>query len=491
MAKKPSKRTRIQGDVNITNGDLVAGDKTIAHDGDDSFPVSDRPARKKRASKPKNRDINNLDVSRGDVVFGDKIIKFFQENLNIYVFKDIQQLALFLGFLILISGAIGGGYWYSIQPKKMTGNYNIAIAQFGEIQADGTIQPSQYAARIRSRLFNFLDGEYKISGLGLNVQVANANMPLIIEDSQAEKLANKINADIVIYGTVSVQQSKDQADFQPRFYVAEQPDTKEITGTSKLAVPITFAISELNTDDGLNSQLRTRTEILFNFTKALIYFSQKDYDLASRTMDSAILAAEDLPDPFDGQEVLYLLEAKIDIQQKDYDKANQMLDQAFELNPNYARAHLARGNIYYEQGQIIYEADKPATYHEDLLLKAKTEYEAALNTPDQPEGAYIPIKARTNLGNVCFNLALIHGGDAELFSQATSHYTYVVKEFERTQDPFLKSYAAIAYSGLGGIYKTDGKIDQALEAYQQAYKLTDEADFKQGIKRQIESLQGK
>jgi tetratricopeptide (TPR) repeat protein len=491
MAKKLSKRTRIQGDVNITNGDLVAGDKTIAHDSDDSVPVSERPARKKRASKLKNRDINQLDVAEGDVVFGDKIIKFFQENLNIYVFKDIQQLALFLGFVILVSGAIGGGYWYSVQPKKMTGSYNIAIAQFGEIQDDGKIKPSQYAASIRSRLFNFLDGEYKISGLGLNVQVANANMPLIIEDSQAEKLANKINADIVIYGTVSVQQSKDQADFQPRFYVAEHPDTKEITGTSKLAVPITFAISELNMDDGLNSKLRTRTEILFNFTKALIYFSQKDYALASRTIDSAISVAENLPDPFDGEEVLYLLEAKIDIQQKDYDEANQMLDQAFELNPNYARAHLARGNIYYDQGKIFYEADKPAIYHEDLLFKAKTEYEMALNAPDQPEGAYIPIKAQTNLGNVYFNLALIHGGDAELFSQATSHYAYVVKEYEHTKDPFLKSYAAISYSGLGGIYETDRKIDQAREAYEQAYKLADEPEFEQRIKKQIESLQGK
>jgi tetratricopeptide (TPR) repeat protein len=490
MAKKLSKRTRIQGDINIENGDFVAGDKTISHGGDDQ-PVGSA-AHKKRLPGLQDRDANStLDVAGGDVVLGDKIIKFFQENLNIYVFKDIQQLALFLGVVIFIAGATGGGYWYSKQPKKMTGDYNIAIAQFGEIQADGTIQPSQSAARIRSRLFNFLDGEYKTSGLGLNVQVTNVNMPLIIEDSQAEKLANKINADIVIYGTVSLQQNKDQADFQPRFYVAEQSDTKEITGTSKLAVPITFAISDLNSDSGLNSKLRTRTEILFNFTKALIYFSEKDDSSALRTVNSAISTAEDLSEPFDGEEVLYLLAAKIYIQQSEYENADQMLDQALKLNPKYARAYLARGNIYYDQGKIFYEKDKPATYHEDLLLKAKTEYETALNAPNQPEGAYILIKARTNLGNVLYNLGLIHGGDAELFSQATSHYTYVVKEYEQTQDPFLESYAAIAYSGLGGIYKTDGKIDQALEAYQQAYKLTDEADLKQRIKKQIESLQGK
>ena len=136
--RKTSKRTEIKGDVHIEDGDLVAGDKTIVHGDADSG--ADKPVKNRRASRAKSRDIDGgLDVRGGDVVFGDKVIKFFQDTLNIYVFKDVKQLALFLGFLLVVAGSLAGAYWYSKQPKPMSGNYNIAIAQFGEIQADGLL----------------------------------------------------------------------------------------------------------------------------------------------------------------------------------------------------------------------------------------------------------------------------------------------------------------------------------------------------------------
>lgn len=492
MAKKPSKQNSIQGDINITNGDFVAGDKTLLHKEGGQNLTFENPTNKKHTTRPKSRNVNgNLDVSGGDVVFGDKIIKFFQESLNIYVFKDVRQLVVFLGFLILVSGTIGGTYWYSIQPKKLTGDYNIAIAQFGEIQEEGKIKPSQNAEKIRMKLFRGLQSEYDGSVLGFSVQVENKNMPLVTTDSDARKLAKKVNADIVIYGFVTVQPDGKHANFLPQFYVVEHLDTEEITGTSALAVELPFDLSELNSEDELNSQLRVRAEILFNFTKALIYYSQKDYSTALRTLNLAIKSAETLPETFEGQEVLYLLAAKAYTRQTDYENANQMLDQALLLNPDYARAHLGRGNIYYQQGKIIPQEGQPPAYNQDLLFKAKTEYELALQSFDGSEDPYIPIKARTNLGNVFLNLAFIHNGDAGLFAQATDHYLYVVHEFQRTKDPFLHSYAAIAYAGLGGIYQQNGEIDQALAAYQQAYALADDPEFTQEIARQIESLKRK
>jgi tetratricopeptide (TPR) repeat protein len=290
---------------------------------------------------------------------------------------------------------------------------------------------------------------------------------------------------------VTVQPDGKHANFLPQFYVAEHPDTEEITGTSALAVELPFDLSELNSEDELNSQLRVRAEILSNFTKALIYYSQKDYTASLRTLKLATKSAETMPETFEGQEVLYLLAAKAYTRQTDYENANQMLDQALVLNPNYARAHLGRGNIYYQQGKIIPQAGKPPAYNQDLLLKAKTEYELALQSFDGSEDPYIPIKARTNLGNVFLNLGFIHNGDADLLAQATDHYLYVIGEFQRTKDPFLRSYAAIAYSGLAVMDEQGGKVEQALAAYQQAYSLTDDPDVMQEIARQIESLERK
>ncbi|HSL43710.1 MAG TPA: hypothetical protein VK897_09780 [Anaerolineales bacterium] len=473
-----AKRTRIQGDVNITNGDFIAGDKTISHNRSQG---PERPAAKKDVSHPKSSNTTrDLEVSGGDVVFGDKIIKFFQKNLNIYLFRDVQQLALFLGFLIVVSGTMGGAYWYSIQPKKMTGDYNIAIAQFGEIQEDGRIKSSKNAEKIRSTLFDFLDSEYRAAGLGLTIQVEYENLPLIREDAQAEKLADQINADIVIYGNVSVHGNK--AEFMPRFYVAERPDTRELTGQNELAHPIEFKISELGAQDILNTELRTRTEILFNFTKGLIYFSEKELEYAHQSIQTAIAAAEKPPQPFGGQEVLYLFAAHIQASRKDYATANQSLEKALSLNPQYARAYLARGNFFYLQATSVYPPDL------ELLKRAQAEYMIAYEMPNQPLGAYIPAKAHYSLGNVLSVRAQVENNDPTLFAQAMENYLYVVREYERTQDPILEKLLDESYYGIGAIYQKQGATDQAVEAYQKAYELTNDLEFKAEIELRMNEV---
>lgn len=417
------------------------------------------------------------DVKDSNIVVGDGNIITTIKN---FVFRDTKQLIITIVTLLLVMGSISGGYWYSKQPRKMTGNFNIAIAQFGEIQADGSVKPSAKAEKISSTLFNFLDSEYRASGLGLTVQVAHKNMPLIIEDSQAEELAGKANADIVIYGNISVLGN--QAEFSPRFYVAEQSDAKEMTGQNELAYPIEFDISNLGSGNEVHTELRTRAEILFNFTKGLIYYSKEDMDAALRSVQTAISVAEKLPEPFKGEEALYLLAAKIKISQEDMEGANQMLDQALEMNRNYARAYLARGNIFYTQAI-------EANFDAELLDKAKIEYTKAYEAPDQPEGAYIPIKAHTTLGNVLVVKAQ-QTNNPELFSQAVEHYLYVTEEYERTKDPFLRSYAEVAYFGLGAAYERQGHQSKAIEMYERAYDLTESEEFKSRIKDQIKAAQG-
>jgi predicted negative regulator of RcsB-dependent stress response len=420
----------------------------------------------KNESSPKPSINVEGDVKDSNIIIGDSNIVTVIRN---YIFRDTRQLIVFVVIFLLVSSGIAGAYWYSQQPQKMTGNYNIAIAQFGEIQADGKIKPSSSAEKISSTLFDFLDSEYQASGLGLDVQVAHKNMPLIQEDSQAKKLAEEVHADIVIYGNVFVQNN--DAEFSPRFYVAEHPDTRELTGQEELAYPIPFNISELSIGDDINAELRVRTEILFSFTKALIYFSQNDMNSSLQAIQTAISAAEKLDQAFAGEEVLYLVAAKVYLKQKDYDNADQMLHQALALNPQYARAYLGRGNMYYAQG--AYE-------------EAKIEYELAYQAPGQPEGAYIPIKAHTGLGNVLVVLAQ-NAKDPVLFAEATEHYRYVINEYERTKDPILRSYTAISYFGLGAAYERQNKIDEAIEAYQQAYSLTDDQSFKERITKEIEA----
>ncbi len=418
------------------------------------------------------------DVKDSNIVVGDGNIITVIRN---YLFRDTRQLVIFISIFLLVSGGIAGGYWYSKQPSKMTGNFNVAVAQFGEIQENGSIKSSLHAEKISSTLFGFLDSEYQASGLGLDVQISHKNMPLIQEDAQAKELAKKVNADIVIYGNVFVQGNS--AEFSPRFYVAERPDTKELTGQEELANPIAFNLSQLGTQDQVNAEIRARTAILLNFTKSLIYVSKKDSDSALRAVQTAITTAEKLPRPFAGQEVLYLLAAKILTGQNETDKANEMLDQSLILNPNYARAYLARGNIYYIQANN-------SNFDSQLLEKAKAQYELAYQATDQPESAYIPIKAHAALGNIFVVLAQ-KDNDQNLFSEAIKNYKYVVDEYQRTQDPYLKSYASIAYFGLGAAYERQGKVQDAVDSYKKASELTEDMEFKDRIEKQIEAVQAK
>ncbi len=481
MARKQSRTTHVKGDINVKNGDVVAGDKNIKLEDDRNVSSAEISTAKQRGRKAKKSQVihGNLEVQDGDVVFGDKIIQFLQKTLNVYLFKDLKQLAFFLGVVILVVSGISGGIWYSRQPRVMDGDFNIAVAQFGEYQPDGTIKPSARAEKISNTLFNFMDGEFQASNFGLKVQTSHKNMPLILEDSQAKALAKKVHADIVIYGNIFSQDN--QAEFSPRFYVAEKADANELTGQDELASPIDFDILQLNTEDQINNVLRTRAKILFYFTKSLIYFSQNNPDPALQAIQTAISSAENLPKPFAGEEVLYLVAAKIHISRKEFEIANKLLEQALILNPNYARAHLARGNIYYTLAN-------DANFDSELLGKALAEYQLAYQAKDQPEGAYIPIKAHTALGNIYVVMAE-KTDDPDLYSKAFENYDAVINEYSQTKDPFLQSYAATAYFGLGGAYEYQGNIEQAIKAYQRAYDLAEDPVFKERIRKQIATAQ--
>ncbi len=398
--------------------------------------------------------------------------------LNIYIFKDLRQLALFLAAFVVLVGAIGAGVWVSKRPSKMTGNFNIAVAQFLELQPDGSYKPSATAEKIGSNLFDYLDSEYRASGL--TVQVAHDKMPPVRGEADAERLTDQVNADIVIFGTVSVQGA--QAEFSPRFYVAEQPDTQEMTGQSELAYPIQFNLSDLGSEDEILAQLRSRTTILLDFTKGLIYLSKGDFDRAENSNADAIAQAQKLSAPFEGQEVLYLLAARIQMSQGHDEQAFQFLDQALALNPNYARAYLARGNIFYTQAV-------KANFQTDLLDQALNEFTRAFEAPNQPEGANIPIKAHTSLGNVLVIKAQ-QTNEAGLFSQAVEHYNYVTGEYRDTKDPFLRGFASVAYFGLGAAYERQGRTAEAVENYGCAYVLTDDQEFRSRIQGQIKAAQG-
>jgi tetratricopeptide (TPR) repeat protein len=380
--------------------------------------------------------------------------------------------------LVIVAGGLAYLYNASQKPARMTGNFNIAVAQFGEVTGQGIV-PSARATQIGKLLFDFLDSEYKATDFGLEIQVAHEKIGILTEDSEAEQLASDINADIVIYGNIFTDGN--QAALSPRFYITDRPDTGELTGQHQLALPLQFDPSSLNFPDTVNAELRTRAAILVFFTEGLSYLSSDDPNGASHSFQQAIREAES-HGPYEGQEVLYLLATVTSERQGNIEQAGKYLDEAFRLNPEYARAYLARGNMYYAEALRT-------SNDEGLLNQAIAEYEKAIKAHDQPAGAYITEKADVALGNV-YVLRAQETGDPGLYAQAIDRYEQIVTRYEKTANERIREMAAHAYFGLGIAYERQNNYTQAESAYQQCVNLTGDSQTKSRCELQLEIIKG-
>jgi tetratricopeptide (TPR) repeat protein len=410
---------------------------------------------------------------------GDRAIQIGQ------VFGDVvlQLLSPKTAITILVAlaiAAISVFYLYSIaqKPDRMTGDFNIAVAQFGEVTDEGIVSSSP-ATQISKLLFDFLDSEYKATDFGLDIQVAHKKIGILTEDREAEQLAYDIGADIVIYGSVFV--IGDEAILSPKFYIADQPDTGELAGQHRLALPIQFTISSLGFRDEINAELRSRAATLVSFTEGLVYLSDDDLDKALHCFREAVREAESWG-PFEGQEVLYLFAAVTNRLQGNFEKAAEYLDQALSLNPEYARAYIARGNIYYAQAL-------QASFDESLLDQALVEYERALEAQDHPAGAYVTEKVNTSLGNI-YVIRAQQTNDPELFARAIYHYDQVVAQYEKTKNERIRGLTAIAYFGLGAAYERQKAYIQATNAYQRCTDLASDSELKSRAERQLGLIEG-
>lgn len=383
----------------------------------------------------------------------------------LYVFRSAWQVAVTLLFLLLVGGGVWYGVWRSGQPRRMTGDFNIAIAQFGQVTDQGKIERTGQTKSISNALFHYLQSAYRAAEFGLEVQLTQKNIPLIEEDADAERVARQTNADIVIYGNVSVH--GDTAEFYPRFFLAKRSEADELTGPSRLECPISFDIEQVSSEAEINVKLRSRAAILLSFTQGIVYKSVPNLDVARYHFERAIAEAESYG-TFEGQEALYLFAAAVNRLQGNYDQAHALLDYILTINPEYARAYHGRGNIYYQQGV--------APWDNSLLTKAFSEYEKALKAGDQPPEAYIQEKANVAMGNI-YLMRAQRTLDPDLIAKGFDHYDPVVTQYERTKNESLEDVVAIAYFGMGTIYEKQHKPVQAIRAYLRSARLTHDREL--------------
>lgn len=409
-----------------------------------------------------------------------------------FLFRDVKQLLVVLSLAVVSAALVWGVQWWWSQPRVMDGDYNIAVAEFGEVGAEG-IERTKLGATISTALFNYLESEFAGSQFGLDVQVEHKNTPTITEEEEARALAQKMNAHLVIYGTVAGD--AERAEFDPNFWVREEADTEEVTGQSRLGKLIGFDARELQYPDQINDLLRRRARVLLSLAKGLVYLKGEEASHAQREFvraraemvnTGACEPGEENGDTA-GCELVYLLIGVTQSMQKEYAAAEENYNQAIALNPDYARAYLGLGNLYYKLGT---EQD----FRADYLQQALAFYdEAAARAPEAAPCAMIEQKVAVVCGNV-FVVEAQKANDPALYRKAEELYQQVIDEFKALDKdseewPRYKEVAANAYFGRGVAYERQGFIDEAVDAYQLCAQLTTSTSLRALARERIADIE--
>lgn len=441
--------------------------------------------------------VANVGDNARDVIVGKNILKIGT--------LEVPTLPVVITLLVVIGAATLGG-WFFFVPDKMTGAFKIAVADFGEVDAQGQVRSSENGDQLSQWIFHALEDEFKNlpSDLRqtLDPQIWHDSLwPLKIrtrigtvpdDPDVACQRAAAIGADILIYGNLKADQNV--ASFAPRFCIRQvRKDTDElddIIGNHQLGAPISVRLPLKLPDDpvarlALNSRLVTRVDAMSRLTIGLLYDLIGDSNTA---LDVFQKTNSDLRwDDRDGKEILYYFIGKQYLYLKQLPQARAAFEKALSLNPDYARAHIGLGSTYYESAQDL--ASPVDRLQNPDLAHAMDEYQQALTLARRQQDRRVELQAHFALGTA-YRLK----GEAFLFQnqldQADSFLDLTIQEINRgleliTPDQHrLLGHAdlamATAYHQKAHIRLTQGNraesktlFDQANDWYSQCIKQAD------------------
>lgn len=350
-------------------------------------------------------------------------------------------------FFLLITGLV-------IQEKlPMTGDINIAIADFGQTES---------ARGFAEAIANALQRELQSITSPLKVQFRRIGP--IKDYAQAKQWAHEHQVNLLIWGYLS---KENPTTYAVQFYIRDPQEGGEIT-------------DKLSTPSGDSELVKQRVEISVMFAKGLVYlFTAKpseaadQFEFARELADAANQTNSD-PDGIGSvMDTLYFYKGRALSQIGNYDEAAlAAYEQALSLNPDYTWAHLGIGNLYFTKATAG-PTDLP------LLDQALGEYQAVLTVTNPihlpPAAAYITAKAQVNIGNVYSIRAGIYQNKhdwpafAEMIRAADEAYQAALTEYEKAGqeqgEAVPARYPAKAQYGLGVLYELQGQMAEASRQY--------------------------
>lgn len=364
---------------------------------------------------------------------------------RISLFGIITFLLAVIGFLADLAGL---GLWPH-PPDRMVGDFRIAVAGMA---VDSPSDSPTFGEELSQGIYLQLRQVFDEQTTGLNVAIWGPEQVGIIRGRTAteralaaQKLADKIGADVVVYGFI--ERNDTHWRITPEFYVSTENfyEAEELVGEHSLGNSIEVSLqSRIATRLETSSQVGTRTHVLSTIILGLAFYSIEDYDQAMEVMDTLVVPEKPTSR---GYEVGYLLIGHIALKSHDFVMAEEYYKKSSALDPDYSRPYIGLGNVYYLQAlEPFNDSLNPSDIDVEMLHRSIDNYIQASKASYQPVLANVETKVHFGLGQCYF--ALTYSGKQDVRLQARDELLAVIEAYQDGANPRIREYAAEAYARL-------------------------------------------
>ena len=408
--------------------------------------------------------------------------------------QRLMRARLIQAVLIIVLVVVILGVTNAFAPREMSGIFNVAVAEFGEMDANGEIHSSKAGQQLSKYAVNYLRDELKedpnlIVWPNESKLFTRTSVQLVQPDT-AEKTASNIKADLLLYGYIDTRSNPPQLVLN--FWIAPQNEYKfeDIQGNTQIGDPI--RVVDPN-DPGISvqSELKSQSVAVAFIAMGL---SQEQLGQSEDALDAFLKAEEAAPGSeivqfFIGREYLFLAEFKPDQQEEIWQKAEDSFLKSIDFNDQYAKAYLGLGSVYIKQSAELLDTAKASSQAVDpqslqLAEQGIAEYEKvlelkpglglgdadqdlaqlALGNAYQQKGAILYYQQDYDSALVAFDTA------AQILESVRKTFEASVVEHESYRRYLVQSdeYLGTVYQGVGSAFGAKQDYDQAFPVYQKS-----------------------
>lgn len=282
---------------------------------------------------------------------------------------------------VVVLGIAGSLAYPLLEPLwnvwPMTGNFNIAVADIGVLQPDGSMRASEFGDLISANLYQTLNDSYtrarQAGTFDRNVLIwhdslgradgKNITLGRIAGATSEQRmvsaanLANRIQAQMIVFGYLTDETDPESLELE--FYYDGQQRAGEpsaLWGGYEFGAPIQPAVSyAVNPDSAsltMAEELAPRSRALLWMTQALSYALANLPEKGLAIMQQAEPTADGWG-PGEGKELFHLVLGELAQKSREFDIAINALNEALAIEPDYIPALIVLGGVYFDRAQLF------------------------------------------------------------------------------------------------------------------------------------------